>query len=45
LFITVAEKPLQLQVLNQQAVTQDSTATTEHKAGIQPNITQGLVLV
>jgi len=45
LFITVAVKPLQLQVQNQQVVTQDSTDTTERKASTQPNITQGLARV
>jgi len=45
LFITVAVKPLQLEVQNQQVVTQDSTDTIERKAGIQPNITQALARV
>jgi len=32
-------------IQNQQAVMQDSTGTIEHRAGIQPNITQGLARV
>jgi len=42
LFIIVAVRPLQQ---NQQAVTHDGTDTIEHKASIQPNITQGLARV
>jgi len=39
--MTVAIKPLQLQVQNQQAVMQDKLDTIECKASIQPNIAEG----
>jgi len=39
LFITVVVEPLQLQLQNQQAVTQDNNDTIERKASIQLNIT------
>jgi len=41
--LSVAVRPLQLQVQNQQAVMQNGTDTIERKAGIQPNATQGLM--
>ena len=44
-YYSCSQTAITTSILNQQAVTQDGTDTTEYKAGIQPNMTQGLARV